>query len=162
MNDSATDKQVLILETRGKETQLYNTTIVCLGLGGRKKHMHTTGEPMLQAQMSMEREQQHPRRQLRLRRSPTEPRTATRAKDLRGLGGHIEEQRQHHARAIAARVSSKNLTRADASAVCPEASASHPPRTPALLMASATRLRRRSRQWTARPGSGRRSFPFLS
>jgi hypothetical protein len=28
-------------------------------------------------------------------------------------------------------------------------------------MASATRLRRRSRQWTARPGSGRRSF-FLS
>jgi hypothetical protein len=37
MNDSATDKQVLTLETRGKETQLYNTTTVCLGLGGRKK-----------------------------------------------------------------------------------------------------------------------------
>jgi hypothetical protein len=66
MNDSATGKRVLILKTRGK-TQLYNMTTVCLGLGGRKKHMHTTDEPMLQAQMSMEREQQHPRRQLHLR-----------------------------------------------------------------------------------------------
>jgi hypothetical protein len=28
-----------------------------LGLGGRKKHMHTTGEPILQAQMPMEGEQ---------------------------------------------------------------------------------------------------------
>jgi hypothetical protein len=155
MNDSATDKQVLILETRGKETQLYNTTIVCLGLDGRKKHMHTTGEPVLQAQMSMEREQQHPRRQLHLRRSPTEPRTATRAKDLRGLGGHTEERRQHHTRAIATRVSSKNPTRADASAGCPEASASRPPRTPARLVASATRLRR----WS-RPSLGRRSSLF--
>jgi hypothetical protein len=27
INDSATDEQVLILETRGKKTQLYNTTI---------------------------------------------------------------------------------------------------------------------------------------
>jgi hypothetical protein len=25
-----------------KETQLYNTTTICLGLGGRKKHTHTT------------------------------------------------------------------------------------------------------------------------
>jgi hypothetical protein len=155
MNDSSTDKQVLILKTRGKETQLYNTTTVCLGLGGRKKHMHTTGEPMLQAQVSMEREEQHPRRQLHLWRSPTKPRTATRAKDLRSEG-----RRQHHARAIAARVSSRNPARADSSAGCPEASASCPLRTPARLMASATRLRRWSRQWTARPGSGRRSFPF--
>jgi hypothetical protein len=161
MNDSATDKQVLILETRGKETQLYNTMTVCLGLGSRKKHTHTTVEPILQAQVSMEREQQHPRRQLHLRRSPTEPRTATRAKDLRGLGGYTEERRQHHARAIAAKVSSKKPARADASASRPKASASCPPRTPARLMASATRLRRRSRQWTARPGSGRRSFPFF-
>jgi hypothetical protein len=42
INDSATDEQVLILETRGRETQLYNTTTVCLGLGGRKKHIRTT------------------------------------------------------------------------------------------------------------------------
>jgi hypothetical protein len=128
---------------------------VCLGLGGRKKHMHTTGEPILQAQTSMEGEQQHPRRQLHLRRSPTEPRTATRAKDLCSEG-----RRQHHVRAIAARVSSRNPARADGSAGRPEASASCPPRTPARLVASATRLRRWSRQWTARPGSGRRSLLF--
>jgi hypothetical protein len=126
-----------------------------LGLGGRKKHMHTTGEPILQVQTSMEGEQQHPRRQLHLRRSPTEPRTATRSEDL-----HSEGRRQHRARAIAARVSSRNLARADGSAGHPEASASCPPRTPARLVASATRLRHWSRQWTARPGSDRRSLLF--
>jgi hypothetical protein len=150
INDSATDEQALILEIRGKETQLYNAMIVCLGLGDRKKHMHTTCEPILQAQTSMEGEQQHPRRQLHLRRSPTEPRTATRSEDLRSEG-----RRQHHARAITARVSSRNPARADGSASRPEASASCPPRTPARLMASATQLRRWSRQWMARPGSGR-------
>jgi hypothetical protein len=112
-------------------------------------------EPILQAQTSMEGEQQHPRRQLHLRRSPTEPRTATRSEGLRSEGRH-----RHHAWAIAAGVSSRNPARADASAGRPEASASCPPRTPARLMASATRLRRRSRQWTARPGSGRRSLLF--
>jgi hypothetical protein len=100
-------------------------------------------------------EQQHPRRQLHLRRSPTEPRTATRAKDLRSEG-----RRQHHARAIAARVSSRNPARADVSAGRPEASANCPLRTPARLMASAIRLGRWSRQWTAWPGSGRRSLLF--
>jgi hypothetical protein len=135
--------------------QLYNTTTVCLGLGGRKKHMHTTGEPILQAQTSMEGEQQHPRRQLHLRRSPTEPRTTTRSEDLCSEG-----QRQHRARAIVARVSSMNPAREDGSASHPEASASCPPRTPARLAASATRLRRWSHQWTARPGSGRRSLLF--
>jgi hypothetical protein len=126
-----------------------------LGLDGHKKHMHTTSEPILQAQTSMEGEQQHPWRQLHLRRSPTEPRTATWEKDLRSKG-----RRKHHAWAIAARVSSRNPARADGSAGCPEASANCPPTTPARLMASATRLRRWSRQWTARPGSGRRSLLF--
>jgi hypothetical protein len=112
-------------------------------------------KPILQAQTLTEGEQQHPRRQLHLRRSPTEPRTATRSEDLRSEG-----RRQHHARAIAARVSSRNPARADGSAGRPEASASCPPRTPARLMASATRLRHRSRQWMARPGSGQRSFLF--
>jgi hypothetical protein len=135
--------------------QLYNAVTVCLGLGGRKKYMHTTGEPILQAQTSMEGEQQHPRRQLHLRRSPTEPRMATRVKDLCSEG-----RCQHHARAIAAKVSSKNPARADGSAGRPEASASCPPRTPARLVALTTRLRRWSRQWTARPGSGRRSLLF--
>jgi hypothetical protein len=32
--------------------QLYNTTMVCLGLGGRKKHMHTTDKLFLQDQTS--------------------------------------------------------------------------------------------------------------
>jgi hypothetical protein len=107
-------------------------------------------EPILQAQTSTEGEQQHPRCQPHLRRSPTEPRTATRSEDL-----HSEGRRQHCARAITARVFSRNLARADGSAGRPEASASCPLRTPARLVASATRLRRRSRQWTARPGSGR-------
>jgi hypothetical protein len=53
MNDSVTDEQVLILETRGKETQLYNTTTVCFGLGGRKKHTHTTDKLFLQVQTSI-------------------------------------------------------------------------------------------------------------
>jgi hypothetical protein len=52
MSGSATDKQVLILETRGKETQLYNTTIICLGLGGHKKHTHATDKLFLQVQTS--------------------------------------------------------------------------------------------------------------
>jgi hypothetical protein len=37
-NNFVTDKKVQILETRGKETQLYNTARVCLGLSGRRKH----------------------------------------------------------------------------------------------------------------------------
>jgi hypothetical protein len=116
--------------------------------------MHTTGEPILQAQTSMEGEK-HPRRQLHLRRSPTEPRTTTRSEDLRSEG-----RRQHHARAIAVRVSSRNPARADGSVGRPEASASYPPRTPAWLVASTTRLWRWSRQWTTRPSPDRRSFLF--
>jgi hypothetical protein len=101
-------------------------------------------------------EQQHPRRRLHLRRNLTRPRTATRSEDL-----HLEGTCRHHAWAIAARVSFGKPARADGSTGCSVASASCPPRTSARLMASTTRLRRRSRQWTARPGSGRRSF-FLS
>jgi hypothetical protein len=47
-NNSVTDKKVQILETRGKETQLYNTARVCLGLGGRRKHT-LQDNPILQA-----------------------------------------------------------------------------------------------------------------
>jgi hypothetical protein len=97
--------------------------------------------------------QQHPRRRLHLRRNPTRPRTATRSEDL-----HLEGTCWHHAWAIVAGVSSGNPARADGSTGRSVASASCPPRTSARLVASATQLRRRSRQWTARPGSGRRSF----
>jgi hypothetical protein len=76
ISDSATDEQVLILETRGKETQLYNTIIRCLGLGGRKNIR------ILQTNCSCrfrhrQREQQHPRRRFHLRRNLARPRTAT-------------------------------------------------------------------------------------
>jgi hypothetical protein len=54
ISDSAFDEQVLVLETRGKETQLYNMTIRCLGLGGREKHTHTTDKLFLQVQTSTE------------------------------------------------------------------------------------------------------------
>jgi hypothetical protein len=52
MNDSVTDEQVLILEIRGKETQLYNTTTVYFSLGGRKKHTHAIDKLFLQVQTS--------------------------------------------------------------------------------------------------------------
>jgi hypothetical protein len=50
LSDSATDEQVLILKTRGKEMQLYNATIRCLGLSDRKKHTHTTNKLFLKVQ----------------------------------------------------------------------------------------------------------------
>jgi hypothetical protein len=49
-NISVTDKKVQILETRGKETQLYNTARVCVGLGGRRKHT-LQDNPILQARI---------------------------------------------------------------------------------------------------------------
>jgi hypothetical protein len=73
---------------------------------------------------------------------------------------HSKGRHQHHARAIAARAFSRNPARADGSAGHPEASASCPPRTSARLAAPTTRLRRRSRQWTTWPGSGRPSLLF--
>jgi hypothetical protein len=71
---------------------------------------------------------------------------------------HLEGRCQHRSWAIVAGVSSRNPTRADGLVGRSVASANCPPRTSARLMASATRLRRWSRQWTARPGSGLRSF----
>jgi hypothetical protein len=52
ISDSSTDEQVRILETRGKETQLYNTIIRCLGLGGHEKHMHAPNGLLRQNQTS--------------------------------------------------------------------------------------------------------------
>jgi hypothetical protein len=98
-------------------------------------------------------EQQHPRHRLHPRRSLTQPRTTTQSEDL-----HLKGTCQHHAWAIVTGVSSRNPARADGSTGHSVASASCPPRTSTRLVASATRLRRRSRQWTARPGSCRRSF----
>jgi hypothetical protein len=39
-------------KTRGKKTRLFNTTIKCLGLGGREKHAHAIDKLFLQVQAS--------------------------------------------------------------------------------------------------------------
>jgi hypothetical protein len=49
-DNSVTSEKVQILETRGKETQLYITARVCLGLGGRRKHT-LQDNPILQARI---------------------------------------------------------------------------------------------------------------
>jgi hypothetical protein len=49
-DNSVTDEEDQILETRGKEKQLYNTARVCLGLGGRRKHT-LQDNPILQARI---------------------------------------------------------------------------------------------------------------
>jgi hypothetical protein len=51
-DESVTDEKVQILETRGKETQLYNTAMACLGLGGHRKHT-LQDNPILQARISI-------------------------------------------------------------------------------------------------------------
>jgi hypothetical protein len=52
ISDSATDEQVRILKTGGKETQLYNTTTKCSGLGGRERHMQVQNKLLWQNQAS--------------------------------------------------------------------------------------------------------------
>jgi hypothetical protein len=52
ISDFATDEQVRIVETRGKETQLYNATTKCLGLGGRERHIHAPNRLLRQNQAS--------------------------------------------------------------------------------------------------------------
>jgi hypothetical protein len=55
-SNSCSDKRFCYRRTspdtrnKGKETQLYDATMVCLGLGGRKKHTHTTDKLFLQVQ----------------------------------------------------------------------------------------------------------------
>jgi hypothetical protein len=52
ISDSATDEQVRILETGGKETRLCNTTTKCSGLGGRERHIHVQNKLLQQNQAS--------------------------------------------------------------------------------------------------------------
>jgi hypothetical protein len=121
--------------------------MVCLGLGGRGKHTHTLQDnPILQARILIVEGS-----------SSTLGVNYTFGEVRPSLG---RRRGQHHARAIAARVFSRNPARADGSAGHPEASASCPPRTLARFVASTTQLRRRSRQWTTRPGSGRPNLLF--
>jgi hypothetical protein len=157
-SNSRSDKQFCYRQTspdarnKGKRHATLQHDDDMFGPRWSQKHMHTTDKLILQVQTSIGG-QQHPRRRLHLRRNPTRPRAATRSEDL-----HLEGRRQHHAWAIVAGVSSRNPAQSDGSTGRSVASASCPPRTSARLMASATRLRRWSRQWTTRPGSGRRSY----
>jgi hypothetical protein len=52
VSNLATDEQVRIHETGGKETQLYITTTKCLGLGGRERHIHIQNKLLRQNQAS--------------------------------------------------------------------------------------------------------------
>jgi hypothetical protein len=84
ISDSATDEQVRILETGGKETQLYNTTIKCSGLGGRERHIHVQNKLLQQNQASPGEEwhprlRLHPQRRFHPWRDPPWPWTATQA-----------------------------------------------------------------------------------
>jgi hypothetical protein len=52
VSDPATDEQVWIRETGGKETQLYITTTKCSGLGGHERHIHIQNKLLQQNQAS--------------------------------------------------------------------------------------------------------------
>jgi hypothetical protein len=52
ISDPATDEQVRIRETGGKETQLYITTTKCSRLGGRERHIHIQNKLLRQNQAS--------------------------------------------------------------------------------------------------------------
>jgi hypothetical protein len=131
ISDSTTDEQVLILETRGKKTQLYNTTMRCLGLSGRKK-TYAYYRQTVPAGSDIDRGS-----------SNTLGIVSTFGGIWPGLGRrhgrkdrHLEGGRQHRARAIVARASARALARADTSVGRSVASASCPLRTSAGLTAS--------------------------
>jgi hypothetical protein len=140
------------LDTRNKgkkETQLYNSTTVCLGLGGRKKHTCITDKLIRQVQTLMGGAA-----------APSAP-TLPSAEPNPASGDDTVGESPPQRRVSAPRpspVPGRDPARADGSAGHSEVSASCPPRTSARLMALATRLRRWSHQWTTRPGFGQRSF----
>jgi hypothetical protein len=126
--------------------------MVCLGLGGRGKHIHTLQDnPILQDRTLTvkgssstlgvnytfgEARPSLGRRRGRRISTLKDDISTTPGPSLPGpsLGIRLEQM---------------------ARAGHPEASASCPPRTSARFVASVTQLRHRSRQWTTRPGSGR-------
>jgi hypothetical protein len=112
--------------------QLYNTTIICLGLGGRKK-TYAYYRQTVPAGSDIDRG-----------RSSTLGVVSAFGGIWPGLGRrhgrkdlHLEGGRQRRAWAIAVRVSSRAPARADTSTGRSVASASCPPRTSAQLTASA-------------------------
>jgi hypothetical protein len=132
ISDSVTDEQVLMLETRGKKTQLYNTTIKMFR-PPRPRKTYTCFRQTVPIGSDIGRGRSsalgvistHGRIWPGLRRRHGR-------KDL-----HLEGGRQHRAWALTARLSARVPARADASAGRSVASARCPPRTSARLKASA-------------------------
>jgi hypothetical protein len=123
-----------------------------LGLGGRKKHTHATDKLFLQVQTSTGGAAAPSAS------TPPSMESGPASDGDTGEGSPPRRKMQHHAWAIAARVSSRNPARADGLIGRSVASASCPPRTSARLMASAARLQRRSCQWMTWPGSSHRCY----
>jgi hypothetical protein len=123
-----------------------------LGLGGRKKHAHTTDKLFLQVQTSIGGAAAP---------SASSPPSAESDPASDGNTGEgSPPRRKMSAPRLGHRCQgpSRNSAQADGLSGRSVASASCPPRTPALLMASVARLRGWSRQWTTRPGSGHRCY----
>jgi hypothetical protein len=119
--------------------------MICLGLGGRKKHTHTTDKPFLQIQTSV--------RGAAAPSASTPPSAESDpTSDSNTVGGSPPQRKMSTLRLSHRR---QDLLQEPGRSV---ASASRPPRTPARLMASAARLQGCFRQLTTRPGSDRRSF----
>jgi hypothetical protein len=137
ISDSATDEQDLILETRGKETQLYKHDNNMFGPRRPQKKPYAYYRQTLPAGSDIDRGSNSTLGVVStfsgiwpgLRRRHGQ-------KDL-----HLEGGRQHHAWAIVAKVSTRAPARADTSIGCSVASASCPPRTSARLTASVAWLR---------------------
>jgi hypothetical protein len=139
-NISVADKKVQILETRGKETQLYNTARVRFGLGGRRKHT-LQDNPILQARIL----------------------TLEGSSSTLGVDNTFDEVRPSLGRRRGPKISTlkdgvitkpgpspsgsspRVRLRQAAQLATPKASASCPPRTSARPEASAGQFRRRSR-----------------
>jgi hypothetical protein len=148
-------QKVQILETRGKEVQLYNTARVCLGLGGHRKHT-LQDNPILQARILIVEGSNSTlgvnytfgevRPSLGRRRGP---RISTLKDDVIITPGPSPP-------GSSPRIWLEQAARP----VTPRPRPSCPPKTSARTEASATQFRRRSRQWTTRPGSGRPSLLF--
>jgi hypothetical protein len=130
--DSATDEQVLILETRGKETQLYKHDNKMFG-PRRPQQAYACYRRIVPAGSDINRGS-----------NSTLGVVSTFGGIWPGLGQrhgrkdlHLEGGRQHRAWAIVARVSTRVPAQADTSTGPSVPSASCPPRTSARLTASA-------------------------
>jgi hypothetical protein len=129
ISDFVTDEQALMLETRGKKTQLYDMTI----------KMFRPQRPCACFRQTVPGGSD-----IGMGRSSTLGVTSTLGGIWPGLRRrhgrkdlHLEGGRQHHAWALMARLSTRVLARADALAGRSVASASCPPRTSARLKALA-------------------------